>query len=296
MGHRHSLKVKSGPYGLSGFRVASSSPSSSMTMTSTNGAFDWAEVTVLTGPNQGSVKIKAGDQEKILNARSNKTGSKVVRVNAQGEKVTVHPQGGGKTTVLNWATGKERAGIRYVNFGISSATAYLPNRWTPELVTNDLKNLDPDLIVWGYGTNEGFDGNLNMTSYRNQIEQVYAMVEKASPQADWLFLGPASGLSRRGKAAAYCNGYRVPVKLYAVRGAIKDFAKEKGHHYWDWASAMGGDCAVDQWARKTPKLAAADRVHLTSKGYRKSANILVAHIEKLIDEPQRLASLNRGSE
>jgi len=287
----NSLNVQSGPYGLSGVRVASSSLSANMTLSTTTDPFDWAEVTVLTGPEQGRVKLAAGGKTETFNAQAPVTGSTVVRVEAQGRDLVVSPDGGGETTILNWATGRERAGVRYVNFGISSATAYIQRRWDERLVANDLAHLKPDLVIWGYGTNEGFNDNLDMKSYRAQVAGIYTSFSKAAPYADWLFIGPASGLSRRGKAAGYCNGYRIPVKLAAVRETLETFAKDHGRHFWDWSEAMGGACAVDEWARATPKLAADDRVHLTARGYRKSADALVAHINELVEKPQLVAAV-----
>lgn len=286
-----SLTTKTGPYGLSGVRVASSSSSSKMTLSTTGNPFDWAEVTVLTGPNQGKVKLTAGSESTTFNAAAPTVGSKVVRVKAYGKTATVSPAGG-KTTVLNWATGRQAAGVRYINFGIVSATAYLQKRWDPKLVANDIKHLNPDLVVWGYGTNEGFNSNLDMGSYRKQVASIYKTVSAAAPKADWLFLGPASGLSRRGVAAGYCNGYRIPVKLGAVRNTLREFASENGRHFWDWASAMGGDCAIDKWARSTPRLALSDRVHLNRAGYQKSAAALVTHINSLVDKPQTVAAVD----
>ena len=287
----NSLKVKSGPYGLSGVRVASSSPTATMTLSTKGNAFDWAEVTVLTGPSQGSVKLFAGGQTKTFNAKAANVSSKVVRIEAKGKEVVVSPAGG-KTTVLNWATGRESVGVRYVNFGITSATAYLQNRWDPKLVANDMRHLKPDLIVWGYGTNEGFNGNLNMNSYRNQVQKIYTNLSAAAPQADWLFIGPASGLARTGKATGYCGGYRIPAKLGAVRTALKDFANANGRHFWDWSEAMGGACGIDQWAKVSPRLAAGDRIHLTPKGYRKSAESFVNYINRLVEQPQVVAAVD----
>ena len=288
----NSLTTKTGPYGLSGVRVWSSSSNAKMNLAATGQGFDWAEVTVLTGPQQGKVTISSGGQSKTINAAAPARGSKVVRVKAYSKTASVSPAGGGRTTVLNWATGREEAGVRYVNFGIVSATAHLQKRWDKKLIANDIKHLNPDLVVWGYGTNEGFNSNLDMTAYRNQVSSIYNTVSAAAPKADWLFLGPASGLSRRGKAAGHCNGYRIPLKLGAVRSTLQDFAAENGRHFWDWNAAMGGDCAIDQWARSSPKLALSDRVHLNRAGYQKSADALVAHIKSLVDKPQVVAAVS----
>lgn len=288
-----SMSDRGGAYGLSGYRVSSTSRSAKMVLTSLDEAFDWAEVTVLTGPDQGKVTLLAGDKFKTVDAKADSVGSMVVRIETSGKSLSVSPAGG-LTTVLNWATGREKPGIRYVNFGIANADAYLPDRWDMKLVRNDLGHLDPDLIVWGYGTSEGLNSSLDLAAYRRQIETVYTAFSAAAPGADWLFVGPPSALARTGKAAGYCNGYTIPVNLGEVRETLHDFAKQNDRLFWDWSVAMGGPCAADEWARATPPLFAGDRVLLTANGYRQSAEALVAHITGQVGQPRVVAAAASG--
>ena len=118
-------------------------------------------MTIVTGPKQGIVRLTAGSETVEFNARAATQGSKVVRVTAKAGKLTVTAGGSGATTVLSWSIGRDTPGIRYINFGLAGATANVTKRWSRELVANDIAHLKPDLIVWGYGTNEGFNDGLN---------------------------------------------------------------------------------------------------------------------------------------
>lgn len=280
----NSLRAKTGPYGVSGVRLTTNASGARLSLTSQRGLFDWAEVTVVTGPKQGTVILKAGSQTVNFNARAVERGSKVVRIAARAETFTVTAGPGGATTVLNWAVGRERPGIRYVNFGIAGATADITKRWASQLVANDIAHLKPDLIVWGYGTNEGFNDGLDLERYRKTVSGFIARLRSAAPQADFLLLGPADGAraKRHAKGSRRCapGNWSSPPKLHKVRQLLKDLSKAENAAYWDWYEAMGGACSINRWANATPALAARDRVHLTPRGYERSAGLFVDHLIK----------------
>ena len=261
------LKRKSGRFGLSGVNVSSRSSRSSMVMKSKTGPFDWAEVTVATGPSQGAFFMKVGTTEKRFDAFSKSRGSKNFRIDARGRSLTIRPGGGAQTTILNWSSGKNRVGIRYINFGLIGATVDITRRFDTKLLENDVRRLDPDLIIYGYGTNEGFNDNLNLSAYSKRAKRFVNTLRASAPNADIVYLGAASGLRRKGNKA--CGGWSVPPKLAPLRANIRKIAEVQKAAYWDWSSIMGGACGVNAWAKKG--LAAKDRVHLSSKGYRLSA-------------------------
>ncbi len=280
------LKHKSGPFGISGVSMSSRSSRSTLKMISQRGAFDWAEVTVLTGPSRGMFTLKVGAVKETFNAWSRTKGSKTFRVNARGNEVEVRPGGGAQTTVLNWATGKDRPGIRYVNFGLIGAKVDITKRFDPKLVANDVGRLNPDLIVYGYGTNEGFNDGENLKIYRRFAEKFVRSLQAAAPNADVVFIGAASGLRKRGNRA--CGGWSVPPKLNGVRKTIHDIARSTEAGYWDWSAEMGGACGINRWAKQG--LAAKDRVHLTMRGYRRSAKGFAKWLTDPVADATRVAS------
>ncbi|MBO0902427.1 GDSL-type esterase/lipase family protein [Jiella sonneratiae] len=269
-----SLKVASGPYGVSGVRLASRSKGAKLTLSSDTGPFDYAEVTMVTGPKAGGVTISAGGKSETFSAKADKPGSTTVRLEAKADSVTVNPAGDGTTTILNWGTGRHKPGVRYVNFGIVGATVDVTKRWDETLVANDVKAIKPDLIVYGYGTNEGFNDNLDLDAYRKTAAHFVSILKAAAPQADFAFAGAADGLTKRSSRGPSCpGGWRSPVKLGPLRDTIEALAKDENAGFWNWSEAMGGRCKMDVWARRG--FAAGDRVHLTAKGYDRSAESFV---------------------
>ncbi|MCE7028204.1 GDSL-type esterase/lipase family protein [Jiella avicenniae] len=269
-----SLKVKSGPYGVSGVRLSSASKAAKLTLKSDTGPFDWTEVSMITGPKAGGVTISAGGKSETFSAKADAPGSKTVRLEAKADAVTVNPAGDGTTTILNWGTGRDRPGVRYVNFGIVGATVDVTKRWDDRLVTNDVAAIRPDLIVYGYGTNEGFDDNVDLGAYRRTAKHFVEVLKAAAPQADFAFAGAADGLTKRSRRGPGCSGgWYSPVKLAGIRDTIEDLAKAEKAGFWNWSEAMGGRCRIDAWAELG--FAAKDRVHLTSKGYDRSAESFV---------------------
>ncbi|MEM1318560.1 MAG: GDSL-type esterase/lipase family protein [Pseudomonadota bacterium] len=273
---RTALRVKEQRFGLSGVSVATRSSRAKMTLVSQNGAFDWAQVTVVSGPSQGRVTLSAGGVEKTFDARAASAGSKTFRIDARGSELEVRGGGGSRIEVLSWATGRNTPGVRYVNFGLIGATVAITRRFDPRLVANDVKAIAPDLIVYGYGTNEGFNDNLDLKRYARRGSAFMQSLADAAPQADLVYIGAASGLRRKGRGVNCGGGWKEPRRLGPLRETVQQMAKKQNAAYWDWSDAMGGRCAINEWASK--RLASKDRVHLTSRGYARSANAFAAFL------------------
>lgn len=273
-------KRNKGRFGISGVAVSSRSSRASMTMTSKIGPFDWAEVTVATGPSQGAFDIQIGAVKKRFDAYAKSRGSQSFRVENKGRSVTVRPAGGAQTTVLNWASGENEPGLRYVNFGLNGARLNITRRMNEQLVANDLKRLDPDLIVYGYGTNEGFDDNLDLKRYNKRAAAYLKQLRQWAPNAEIVIMGASSGLRRKGRKT--CAGWSVPPKLNPLRDQMKKLAGQTNAAYWDWSAAMGGTCGINTWV--ADGLASKDRVHLTPKGYLRSAKAFAAWLMPSAEE------------
>ncbi|MEM9732113.1 MAG: GDSL-type esterase/lipase family protein [Pseudomonadota bacterium] len=286
---RTALKIRQGGgFGLSGVSVTSAQRGASMKIVARKQPFDEVRVTVMTGPKLGKFKITVGDKSETFSARASKWGSKQVVMKAKGRRLSVTALGGGAVSVLNWSTLRNRPGIRYVNFGLIGATVSITQRFSEARMLADIKRLDPDLIVYGYGTNEGFQDGLRLKAYVKEARSLTGQFLNAAPNADLVYVGAASGLRKRGKGKPCSGGWRTPPKLTAVREALRELAKEQNAAYWDWAQFMGGRCGIDTWASQG--LAARDRVHLTPKGYAKSAKAFAGFLMRPAGAPVTVAS------
>ncbi|MEL6503650.1 MAG: GDSL-type esterase/lipase family protein [Pseudomonadota bacterium] len=286
---RTALKIrKGGGFGLSGVSVTSAQNGAVMKLVARKQPFDEVRVTVMTGPKLGRFKVTVGNKSEIFSARAAKWGSKQVVMKAKGRRLSVTALGGGAVSVLNWSTLRNRPGIRYVNFGLIGATVSITQRFSEARMLADIKRLDPDLIIYGYGTNEGFQDGLKLSAYVKEAKVLTRKFLKAAPNADLVYVGAASGLRKRGKGKTCGGGWRTPPKLDAVRKAVRGLAKEQNAAYWDWAQFMGGRCGINAWAGQG--LAARDRVHLTPKGYAKSAQAFARFLMRPSGAPVTVAS------
>lgn len=295
--YANSLFNKTGPYGITGVRATASSSAAKMSLSVDGDPYDWAEFTFLGQPNGGSVRVTAGGETQVVATRSSDIQLKRVRLAAYGKTIKIQPVGNGKVTVLSWAVGRERPGIRYINLGIPGATALTTRRWNMDLVTADVEHLAPDLLVLGYATNEGFNDGLNIRRYREYYSRFLAQLRAHAPQASVLILGPSDAARRRSRGAsgagrcrplsdseranystlrrskgAVLARWHPPPKLAPVRSVLMEIARDSGAEFWDWKKVTGGACGLHDWVQA--KLAAKDHVHFTRAGYRKSARAL----------------------
>ncbi|MGI9381729.1 MAG: GDSL-type esterase/lipase family protein [Methyloligellaceae bacterium] len=302
----NSLKPAPGLYGLTGVRLSSQKKDTWLRLDSAAGAFEWAEVTFLTGARHGTAVMSVDGVRKTVKTGAPGEGPKTVRMQHKGSNLTVTAKGDGPITVLSWAVGHNRPGIRYVNLGIPSATADITRRWSEDLIAADFARLKPDLVVLGYGTNEGFHDRLDVAAYESRYEALFKRLQDLAPDASFLVIGPPDGaryprFARKGRKYADLRttdcrvlstkergsypslvkakssrlaGWHPPPKLGAVRAALKRVAGRGTAYFWDWSGIMGGACGIHDWATSEPALAMPDHVHMTAEGSRRTAQAL----------------------
>ena len=71
-----------------------------------------------------------------------------------------------------------------------------------------------------------------------------------------------------------------------MREAQRRLAQRVGAVFWDWASVMPAPCGAQVWAAANPPLMARDYVHLTTEGYKQSADRFADFLIPLIDGRQ----------
>ncbi len=257
----------SGPFGIQGFRIEASSREAVITLASET-PLTGVEIEAHGGPETGAILLHLGEAAPLrLQTRQAEPGYIRFRVPAANvREVRLSPAGTGPVRLLGWAMLKSaKPGIRYDSHGIVAATAAVTTRWDAAIVRAQIAALKPDLVILGYGTNEGFNNGLDMAAYRALVEGLADQVIQAAPGASLALLGPFDG-ARQGSGEACADGWATPPNLEAVRTVLRDVAAERGFIFWDGGAAMGGRCAADRWARADPPLMFADRVHLRASG------------------------------
>jgi hypothetical protein len=311
-----------GPYGITGVKVSAKSREDWLRLTTADRPFNWAEVTLQTGPGQGSAIVALDGEGKQVPLSSSVQGLKTVRLDRQARELIVRPKGDGPITVHALATGETRPGVRYVNLGLPGATAMTPLSWDAAQIAHDLKQMAPSLIVVGYGTEESFDDELNTRDYESRAMMMLGALREAAPQASLMVIGPPdvarlpkfAGAGSRSsdvcralspqERASYAqriqsgdqrlSRWHPPLRLEEIRHALRRAAAAHRAYFWDWSKIMGGSCGIHAWVHSDPPLAAGDHVHLTEEGSKRSARLLFRELMTSYDNYDRALATGEG--
>ncbi len=278
-----------------------------------DGAFDWIDVTLMTGPEQGAAAVSVDGDVKLIPTRSQATAQTSIRVTAKAREIMIRPRGDGAVTVLSVASGTNTPGLIYANVGLPGGTALTIEKWNADFAASDFRKLNPDLIIFEYGTREGFDDALDVKRYEDRLKLAIGQIKGWAPQASILIIGPPDAAripafagSAGAQACRSLNSQEIaaygqlmdrkderlarwhaPPRLEAVRLALKREAAESGAFFWDWAKYMGGACSIHAWTSVKPPLAAPDHVTITEAGEERSARALFAELLAGFESYQR---------
>ncbi len=302
-----------GPFGVTAVRVTSAASDAWLRFTSTEGAFDWIDVSFVTGPNQGTATVSVDGDVKLVPTNALATNQTSIRISTKAREITIRPRGDGAISVLSVASGLRTPGVLYTNLGTPGAAAWTIEKWTSEFAANDFRKLNPDLVLLGYGTPEGFNDDLDVRQYEARLRLVVGQIKAWAPQASILIIGPpdaarlppfagtAGAQACRALNAQEIAGYgnflsrgderlarwHAPPRLDGVRSAMRRVAASSGAFFWDWAKYMGGPCSIHAWTTFKPPLAAPDHVTLTEAGDERSARGLFAELMAGFEAYQR---------
>lgn len=265
-----------GPFGMSGFRIEARDAGAEVSLVSEH-AIGAVEIEAYGGPDTGALLLTLGQAAPLtLPTKSEKPGVVFLRVPAAGvREVRLQVAGNGPVGLLGWTMAGTGPGFRYDSYGISGATLDVVSHWDDAVVEAEITRLAPDLILLGYGTNEGFNDQADAAAYGRRFGQLIGRLQRLAPQASIGVLGALDG-ARRAKPddRALCtsgwgtSGWATPPKLGILRDVQRDIARQDGLFYIDMSGAMGGVCGIARWAEAEPPLAWPDHVHLRPEGAR----------------------------
>jgi lysophospholipase L1-like esterase len=299
-----------GPFSISGYTVVGEDPADSMVLQSTEPeGFDVVEVGAFSHPGGGSVEVLVdGRQMGIM--RTDGRAVELLRFRQEvlrgSRQLVLRPVGDGEVWLSSWDTYRNTRGVVLESHGVVGATVNVSNRWDRDAYLAELYAADPALVIVAYGTNEGFNDELDPSEYKLEFTAQIQQIEAAAPNASLVIVGPPDaarlpencrtdevesitvpcGPLTQSERINYtqifgastpqgsaCRWHQPP-NLELVRIVQAQVANERGHYFWDWSRAMGGACAIHQWAQREPALARRDHIHLTDEGYRLSAAAL----------------------
>ena len=224
----------------------------------------------------GNVKITSNRETKTLVTESLVTSLETITV--LGHKAELRSMGGGSVSVIGVELNKNARGARYINMGLPGATGEVAKFWKRDLMRAQLEEIKPDLIIWSYGTNEGFDDNFEPKKYMSMIQSTFDFIKVAAPQADWVIVGAPDGQRKTGEGSTCSDGWKRPPKIDEVNKTLAQIARDNNFAFFDWSQAMGGKCSMVKWIKRGH--GGKDHVHFKISGYEKSATLLQRFIKR----------------
>jgi lysophospholipase L1-like esterase len=310
---------------LSGFNAVASASGETLTFSSdTPVPFDEIEIEALRQPGGGSIDISIdGTVKSSADLGGQAVEPVVLRLKPDGaptdrvRQIEIRTRGAGTVSVASIGIYQKQSGVSYNNVGYPGATIDLINKFDATLLADDLRRLDPQIVVLVFGTNEASKPNLDAGRYEKSYEKAIGRITAALPNAKIVLVGPPDGAERpwhcagKGPPDAACHPappsvpgasttepadceWHTIAHLDLVRDVEKRIAERHGFTYWNWASIMPGDCASQSWVSASPPLMTPDHVHFTPAGYIKGADqfvdVLIPVIDKLQVRPNITAS------
>lgn len=115
--------------------------------------------------------------------------------------------------------------------------------------------LEPDLIILSFGTNEG-QAKPDSLFLSRQIDALVVNLHQTCPKAKFLLTTPAD---------SYLRGKGYNPHLEKISVIIRAYARQKGFALWDLYTLSGGSHSARLW--KTTGLLSSDSVHYSKLGY-----------------------------
>ncbi len=151
-------------------------------------------------------------------------------------------------------------GVNYHHCGVVGAQfTHLINKapWSIEQIAH----LNPDLIIFSFGTNEAYNDGLDTSYYKSSIIKFMQDLEIASPKTTFIFTTAPDTRSQN----------RIPSNQIIVNNILKRIATNGNYSIFDLNEAMGGWGSIYTWYNKG--LTLKDKLHFTEQGYSLQGNL-----------------------
>lgn len=167
-----------------------------------------------------------------------------------------------------WLQKDNQPGVIVSMIGTNGAKQSIWQKWSGNWY-EELKQSQSELVILEYGTNESFDANLHLDEYRHNLVANIRQIRQTLPKATVLLLSSPDTILVNAKGKG-CSE-RQPPNYQKIRAIQQEVANTENTLYWDWQTAMGGNCIIEKWL--ILDLARPDLVHLTKQGYAESAKL-----------------------
>jgi len=162
-------------------------------------------------------------------------------------------QTNGKLAIDGVLLENERSGVVYHSIGVNGGK--FSDFARARFFARELADLNPDLIILSFGTNEA-QGQQTARSLYQQIDGLVSQLRQYAPNAYFLFTTPAD---------SYLKGRGFNPYMNQISEVISQFARDKNYALWDLFQLSGGEKSAQNW--KSSGLMSSDSVHYSKSGY-----------------------------
>ena len=276
--------------GLSSYTHTARSPGAwlSLTADTPQDNFDEAMLCGLTGPFMGAVAVQFGGRDYEADFNEGTDGARCFQFETPWptHTISIVTRDDRPVSLTSFAA-LNRTGVALSNLGVSGSQLLHFAKTNDTVLRAELAAYRPDLIVFAYGTNEGFAGEKDLIAYRALVADQIARIRRLSGwQVPVMLIGPPDALTVRSHIAY--SGQTPPVSctdrlltpglLLDVRTIQQQVARENGAAFWDWLGAMGGFCSALQWRGQGDM--ASDYVHFTKTGSPRIGQMIHADMDR----------------
>ncbi len=157
----------------------------------------------------------------------------------------------------------EENGIDYIDLGVAGAQ-FTHFKSRANLVFDQIKILQPDLIICSFGTNEAYNAKWESKSYKKAWQEFIQEIQIHSPKSVFLLTSPPDTRSQN----------RVPKYQQEVIRVLSELKVP----FYDLNAAMGGFGSSFDWVKNGCFL--KDQLHLTKEGYQLQAKLFALALFK----------------
>lgn len=194
----------------------------------------------------------------------------------KGNKVTLKALGPG-VRVFGVSFETEKPGVQWISIGPVGADAKVYLQLGQESFAQNLKSLDPDLVVLMVGGNDALKmrkGRTDLDNVTQHHREVLGNLRTYLPDADCLVWSPMdAGVKEDGKVVS-------KAMLKEVRDMQRELATKHGCAFWDLYESMGGDGSIAKWV--AAGVMNEDLVHPKAAAAEALGKLFVAPFEKSV--------------
>ena len=158
----------------------------------------------------------------------------------------------------------KQGGISYHAIGVNGAA--VPDYLRCPYLVNDLRMVNPDLVIFGIGINDASGPNFDPEVFHRNYLQLVDSIRAVNPDCAFIFITNNDSFKKVKRRTYHVNNNGPKVRDICYR-----LADETKGAVWDQFTVMGGLKSMDQW--RLAGMAQYDRVHFTKKGYEMVADL-----------------------